>query len=168
MLLTGCDLSVVGIETNPYKDLSLSTKAVEYVEKGNDFSLNFLEKACESSENSFVISPLSLQFLLGMILDGAQGQTADEICNVLGYGAGETDSVNDYCKSMLTQLPKLDGKTTLKIANAILVDKRGELLDSYRTRSPIITKRMSRVSISPMAPLPSTKSTPGAAATPTG
>lgn len=133
MLFTGCDLSVIGIETNPYKDLSLSTKAVEYVEKGNDFSLNFLEKACESSENSFVISPLSLQFLLGMILDGAQGQTADEICNVLGYGAGETASVNDYCKSMLTQLPKLDGKTTLKIANAILVDKRGELLDSYRT-----------------------------------
>ena len=67
-----------------------------------------------------------------MILDGAQGQTADEICEVLGYGAGEIDQVNEYCKSMLKQLPALDNKTTIKIANAILVDKSGELLDTYK------------------------------------
>jgi len=132
MLLSGCDLSPLGIDTNPRKELSLNTKSIEYIEKGNDFSLNFLNKVCQSSDNSFIISPLSLQFLLGMILDGAQGQTADEICSVLGYGAGDVVSVNEYCKSMLTQLPKLDGKTTLKIANAIMVDKQGELLNSYK------------------------------------
>lgn len=132
MLITGCGLVDIGEKTNPRKDMELSTKAVEYVEKGNDFSLNFLKKTDESLPDSFVISPLSLQFLLGMILDGAQGQTADEICRVLGYGDGDIASVNDYCRSMLTQLPKLDEKTTLKIANAILVDKRGELLDGYR------------------------------------
>ena len=133
LLLTSCDLSSLGIDTNPRKDMVLSTKAAEYIESGNDFSLNFLEKTIESSEKSFVISPLSLQFLLGMILDGAQGRTADEICEVLGYGAGEVNSVNEYCRSMLTQLPKLDSKTTLQIANAILVDKQGELLNGYKT-----------------------------------
>ena len=133
MLLAGCDSSNIDVETNPRKDLNLSTKAVEYIEKGNDFSLDFLERTCARAEKSFVISPLSLQFLLGMILDGAQGQTADEICSVLGYGAGDVASVNEYCKSMLTQLPNLDDKTTLKIANAILVDRRGELLSSYKT-----------------------------------
>lgn len=132
MLFTSCDLSGIGIETNPRKDLSLSTKAATYIEKGNDFSLNFLDKTNSIAEGSYVISPLSLQFLLGMILDGAQGQTADEICEVLGYGKGDVASVNEYCKSMLTQLPKLDSKTTLKIANAIMVDKDGELLGSYK------------------------------------
>ena len=132
MALAGCDPSGIEIDTNPHKELQLSTKGSEYIQKGNDFSLNFLEKIDKDAEGSYVISPLSLQFLLGMILDGAQGQTADEICDVLGYGAGEIDQVNEYCKSMLRQLPALDSKTTIKIANAILVDKRGELRDSYK------------------------------------
>jgi Serine protease inhibitor len=132
LAFTGCDLSGIEIDTNPHKDLQLTTKGAEYIQKGNDFSLNFLEKIDKDAQGSYVISPLSLQFLLGMILDGAQGQTADEICEVLGYGAGEIDQVNEYCKSMLKQLPALDNKTTIKIANAILVDKSGELLDTYK------------------------------------
>lgn len=73
-----------------------------------------------------------MQFLLGMILDGARGTTADEICNVLGYGAGEVDAVNEYSLSMLQQLPKLDKKTKLSIANAIVVNKRYPLLADYK------------------------------------
>ena len=129
---TACDLSQLGIETNPYKELELSTKSTELVQKGNDFSLNFLEKIDGSAPGSYIISPLSLQFLLGMILDGANGRTADEICEVLGFGAGEVSAVNEYSRALLTQLPKLDSKTTLTIANCVMVDKNGELLDSYK------------------------------------
>ena len=132
MLLAGCDVSQIGSGDNLPKELKLTTKAAEYIQKGNDFSINFLEKTNQMEEGSYVISPLSLQFLLGMILDGAKGRTADEICETLGYGKGETDLINEYCKSLLTQLPKLDNKTTLKIANAILVDKSGDLLGSYK------------------------------------
>ena len=85
-----------------------------------------------TEKGSFIISPLSMQILLGMILDGAQGATADEIGGVLGYGAGEVDAVNEFCLSMLTQLPKLDRKTTLTMANAIFVDDGWPLLDSYQ------------------------------------
>ena len=68
-----------------------------------------------------------------MILDGAQGQTADEICSVLGYGAGEVDAVNEYCQAMLQQLPDMDKKTKLAIANAIVVNQKYQLLDSYKS-----------------------------------
>ncbi|MBO4476610.1 MAG: serpin family protein [Bacteroidales bacterium] len=132
MIVAGCNPAVIDGGDDNFKELRLSTKAAEYIQKGNDFSLSFMEKINEAEEGSYVISPLSLQYLLGMILNGAKGQTADEICEVLGYGAGETGSVNEYCKSMLTQLPKLDDKTTLKIANAIMVAKRGDLLASYK------------------------------------
>ena len=118
---------------NPYKPLDLSTKSAQFAQQGNTFAFNLLDRVNDATQKDFVISPLSLQFLLGMILDGAQGQTADEICQVLGYGAGEVDAVNEYSLSMLQQLPKLDKKTTLAIANAIVVNKNYVLLDSYKS-----------------------------------
>ena len=120
---------------NEYKALELSTKGAGYVEKGNGFALRLMENVIGAESingGSFIVSPLSMQFLLGMMLSGAQGQTADEICEVLGYGASETADVNEYCKSLLAQLPGLDAKTKLKIANAVLVNKNYSMLDSYK------------------------------------
>ena len=83
----------------------------------NAFSLRLLEKvgkhAIDKGEGNWFVSPLSLQIALGMLLNGAQGETADEICRMLGYGNGETAEVNQWCKLMLEQLPKLDKKTDL-------------------------------------------------------
>ena len=117
---------------NPYKPIDISTKSAEYVKQGNSFAINFLEKVDGAAKEDYIISPLSMQFLLGMILDGAKGQTAAEICNVLGYGAGETAEVNQYCLNMMQQLPDLDKQTTLKIANAIVVDDGYPLKDQYK------------------------------------
>ena len=118
---------------NPYKALELTTKSAEFARQGNTFSFEFIDRVNTAEEGDFIISPLSMQFLLGMILDGAQNETADEICKVLGYGAGEVDAVNKYCLSMLEQLPSLDKKTKLSIANAIFVNKWYDLKDSYKS-----------------------------------
>lgn len=128
-----CDKLGDDSKNNPYKALTLTTKSAEFVEKGNTFTFNFLDRINATTKTDYVISPLSMQFLLGMILDGARGATADEICTVLGYGQGEVAAVNEYCRSMLDQLPNLDKKTKLTIANAIFVDDGWPLLDSYKT-----------------------------------
>lgn len=118
---------------NTYKPLDLSTRSAEFVRLGEPFTFEFIDRIHAEEKGDFIISPLSMQILLGMILDGAQGTTADEICRVLGYGAGETDAVNEFCRSMLTQLPQLDQKTTLTMANALFVDDGWPLLDSYQS-----------------------------------
>ena len=120
-------------DNNPYKALDLTTKSAEFARQGNSFAFEFIDRINAAEEEDFIISPLSMQFLLGMILDGARNGTADEICSVLGYGAGEVDAVNEYCLSMLEQLPSLDKKTTLSIANAIFVNKQYSLKDSYKS-----------------------------------
>jgi len=116
---------------NPYKALELTTKSVEYARQGNTFAIDFIDRVNTAENGDFIISPLSMQFLLGLLLDGAQGQTAEEICKVLGYGAGETAAVNEYCLSMLEQLPSLDKQTKLSIANAIFVNNKYPIMDSY-------------------------------------
>ena len=125
----------IGIDApgnNPYKALDLTTKSADFAGKSNTFAFEFLDRINSAEEGDFFVSPLSMQFLLGMVLDGAKGQTADEICKVLGYGAGETAAVNEYCLSMLEQLPTLDNKTKLSIANALFVNKQYPLLDDYK------------------------------------
>ncbi len=131
-LLLSCGKPSDDGKDNPYKALDLTTKSAEFVKKGESFTFNYLDRISASTKKDFIISPLSMQFLLGMILDGAQGATADEICQVLGYGAGEVQAVNEYCLSMLKQLPALDKKTALTIADAIFVDDGWPLLDSYK------------------------------------
>ena len=120
-------------KNNPYKQVDLTTKSAEFVRQGNAFAFRFIDRVNNETPGDFIISPLSMQFLLGMILNGANGNTADEICKVLGYGAGETETVNAYCLSMLQQLPGLDKKTTLSIANAIVMNQNYLLLDSYQS-----------------------------------
>ena len=117
---------------NTLKPLNLSTRSAGFIQKGEPFSFEFIDRINAEEEGEYIISPLSMQILLGMILNGAQGKTADEICNVLGYGSGEIDAVNEFCQAMLRQLPELDKKTTLTMANAIFVDDGWPLLDSYK------------------------------------
>ena len=117
---------------NTLKPLNLSTRSAGFIQKGEPFSFEFIDRINAEEEGEYIISPLSMQILLGMVLDGARGATADEICNVLGYGSGEIDAVNEFCQAMLQQLPELDKKTTLTMANAIFVDDGWPLLDSYK------------------------------------
>lgn len=130
-VLLGTSCNKYSERDNPYKELEIPTKAVSFVEEGNAFSLDFIDRINAAAEKDYIISPLSIQFLLGMILNGAQGDTADEICSVLGYGVGEVDAVNEYVRSLLRQLPGMDRQTTLTIANAIFVDDGWPLLEGY-------------------------------------
>ena len=87
----------LGDEHNEYKPLELTTKGAEFVQKGESFTFEFIDRINAEAEKDYIVSPLSMQFLLGMILNGAQGETAEQIATVLGYGAGEIAQVNEYC-----------------------------------------------------------------------
>lgn len=117
---------------NPYKVLNLTSKSAEFARLGSNFAFDFIDRINAEEKGDFFVSPLSMQFLLGMILDGTRGKTADEICHVLGYGKGEVAAVNSYSLSMLEQLPSLDKTTKLSIANALFVNISHPVLDSYR------------------------------------
>ena len=121
---------------NPFTHISLTTKQTGYVQAGNAFAGRFIEKIDENAlankETDWIVSPLSLQIALGMLLNGAQGETATEICQTLGYGEGETAEVNAWCKLMLEQLPKLDKKTDLTLADAIFYNKTMTMKAPYK------------------------------------
>ena len=141
-LLSFASLSCEGLNPQPdidgpneYHPISLTTKQTDIVLAGRDFAYRFIDKidgnATQNKENEWIVSPLSLQIALGMLLNGAQGETADEICKMLGYKEGGTGEINEWCKLMLDQLPKLDKKTDLALADAIFYNDKCTLKGPY-------------------------------------
>ncbi len=105
---------------NPRKDISLTNDEKQLVESNNGFALNLFRKA--RGEDNCIISPLSITFALGMMNNGAAGQTQQEINDVLGFGDAGADAINQFCRKLLTEAPTLDNTTAAEIANTIFVN----------------------------------------------
>ena len=101
-----------------------------YVRAGNAMAFRFLKQVYEGK--NMVCSPLSLQYALAMTANGASGETLQEIIDFLGYGSEGIDALNAYSKILLEQLPAVDLDVTLKVTDALLVNKEYPLLPSFQ------------------------------------
>ena len=105
--------------------ITLTEEQQTFANDNNQFTLNFLKTVNETDQSgkSFVYSPLSITYVLGMVNDAATGQTEQELEQTLGFHQGGIKAVNEYCKKLIEGLPKVDNKVTLNIANAIFLNK---------------------------------------------
>ena len=110
--------------------LSLTDAQMAYQEAAGRFALGTMSKLYEGK--SFVISPLSLQMALSLTASGASGQTEKEILSALGFDVLGTDGLNAYSKALLEQLPALDLGVSLSLANALVLNKQYQLVDTYK------------------------------------
>ena len=74
--------------------------------------------AAQRDTNVFV-SPLSASFALGMTLNGAANQTADQMRTALQYGGATLPEINAGYKSLVALLTSLDPGVQMQIANSI-------------------------------------------------
>ena len=105
--------------------IRLTQEQQVFANDNNRFTLNFLKTVNDGDQSgqSFIYSPLSITYVLGMVNDAATGQTEQELEQTLGFHEGGIQAVNDYCKKLIDGLPKVDKDVTLDIANAIFVNK---------------------------------------------
>ena len=115
------------------KPIELTDAQRVFANDNNQFTLNFLKTVNETdrSGKSFIYSPLSITYVLGMVNDAATGQTEQELEQTLGFHQGGIKAVNDYCKNLIDNLPKVDEKVTLNIANAIFLNKNYTLKPQF-------------------------------------
>ena len=115
------------------KPIQLTEAQTVFVNDNNQFTLNFLKTVNETDQSgkSFIYSPLSITYVLGMVNDAATGQTEQELEQTLGFHEGGIQAVNDYCKNLIDNLPKVDEKVTLNIANAIFLNKEYTLKPQF-------------------------------------
>ena len=102
------------------KCIEMTDKEKELVESNNDFAFRLMREA--QTDQSQILSPLSITYALGMMNNGATGQTRKEINDVLGFGEAGAEGINQFCRKLLTEAPTLDEKTRIDIANTIFVN----------------------------------------------
>jgi len=86
----------------------------------NDFAFNLLKQTSSAdSESNIFVSPLSVSIAFGMAWNGANGDTRSGIENALKMNEFSIDDINEYYRTMQTELPKIDPSTQLSIANSM-------------------------------------------------
>lgn len=115
------------------RSVELTQEQKEFVNRNNEFALNLYKAICqgENADKSIIVSPFSATYLMGMLNDGAAGKTAEEITTALGFGGKQ--SVNEFCKAMIEQIPDVDPSVSLANANCVVVNERQniELKDQF-------------------------------------
>ena len=142
MMMTACssddDETIVNPENNERTPITLTRAEQELVTSNNDFAFNLFRLAgprkiwVEDPEKGIILSPISIIYALGMLNNGAAGETLQQINKVLGFN--NADEVNAFCKKMLTEAPHLDKLTKVQIANNIYVNK-------YYTLNPVFVEK---------------------------
>src|SRR5215471_7733770 len=95
------------------RPLSNAEKSVLGASNAFSFSLWNATNAAQRDSNVFV-SPLSASFALGMTMNGAAGQTFDEMRSALQFGNASLTSIDSGYKSLIALLTSLDKSTTMQ------------------------------------------------------
>lgn len=109
--------------------VSLTEAQKGYVDSGNNMAFKFLQGLYDN--DNVICSPLSLQYALSMVANGASGETLQEIIDFLGYGEEGIAALNQYSKILMEQLPAVDLEVAMKVVNGILVSEESPILQSY-------------------------------------
>lgn len=115
---------------NPRGEVVLTSEEAGIIEKQNASAFKMLGFFNANSESdNFMISPLSAQYALGMLANGASGTTLQEIKNVLDINS--VDEFNALSRRLLCELPGVDKKSVIHNANSMWFNKGFTPLSSF-------------------------------------
>ena len=115
------------------RKLQLSVAEQGLVQDCNDFSFNLLAQAASNEkQENIILSPLSASMLLGMLMNGADGETLAQMRQVTGFEDDATiEEINAYYKQLIDVLPALDTETTVRLANGIWVREDFPVIEDF-------------------------------------
>ena len=100
--------------------IELTRGEEDLVAQNNDFAFRLAQVGLEAGKSQ-MLSPISITYALGLLNNGAAGQTQQQINQVLGFQ--DVEAANVFCQKMLAKAPLLDDKTQVKIANTLFMNK---------------------------------------------
>ena len=109
------DNKVVSNENNPRITIPMSDKEQALVMSVNNLGFNMFRKL--DAKDNILLSPMGMTYALGLISNGAGGETKKQINKVLGCDDTKAANINDFCHKMLMEVPKLDRLTQMEISN---------------------------------------------------
>lgn len=98
----------------------LTVSEISVLEASNVFAFGLLaELAAAKADSNVFLSPLSATMALGMTMNGAAGNTLDEMRQTLGFGDLPQAEINAAYRGLLDLLVDLDPEVEVQLANSI-------------------------------------------------
>jgi len=107
------------------------------LQAANEFGLDLLRRLYAEREDdgaSVFISPLSASMSLGMLLNGAGGETFDAMGNALGLNGLMVAEANEAYKDLMELLLRLDPGVEFRLANTSWLEEGFRVRQDYRSR----------------------------------
>ena len=133
LLLTFCSSDFSPLNDQTQINIRPLTKSEQQLVKTTqNFGLNLFKTINETdtSDNIF-ISPVSVSMALGMTLNGAAGQTYNDMKSTLELNGLSEDEINAAYKSLIDLLLNLDDKVIMEIANSIWPKENYPVLSTF-------------------------------------
>ncbi|MFT3701158.1 MAG: serpin family protein [Agriterribacter sp.] len=108
------------------KNIELPSGAANVIHASGKFGFDlFNSVVAKKADENILVSPLSIFMAVSMVYNGADNATKDSIAKALQVQGISIDDVNAACKALIEQMPGLDNKVNLSIANAIWYKNSG-------------------------------------------
>uniref|UniRef100_A0A4W2BPZ9 Serpin B6 n=1 Tax=Bos indicus x Bos taurus TaxID=30522 RepID=A0A4W2BPZ9_BOBOX len=103
-------------------------------EANGTFALTLLKKLGEGNSKNVFISPLSISSALAMVLLGARGNTAAQMCQTLSLNksSGGGEDVHQGFQNLLSEVNRRDTQYLLRTANRLFGEKTYDFLSSFK------------------------------------
>jgi len=117
VFFTSCDKTAIQIDKDPPGALKLMA------EKNAAFGWSvFQQSAVELEKDNVLLSPLSIHIALSMALNGAEGETLEQMLEVLNSRSYTVGELNVDMKQLIRLLSEASGHPTLTIKNGFFYD----------------------------------------------
>lgn len=123
-----------GVATLPAEDvdptfLIYSDAQRDVVKKNNAFAFRLFDQM--KGMEGKVVSPMSIAYLMGMLANGAEGVTQQEILKAIGCEGVSLQQINELYQGMMQVLGKQDKQTKVEIANYIAINKNNKINSDF-------------------------------------
>src|SRR5690348_2401664 len=120
-------------EPDIQKNIDLPQNGVAVAGAGNQFAFDFLHRALQNdpAQNNKLISPLSIYLALSMAYNGANNATRDSMKHALRLDNINIEDLNNTCKALIEQIPGVDNKVNVSIANSIWYNQSKQPLQTF-------------------------------------
>ena len=114
------------------KPMTFASADEQLLYRTNEFTFNLTSLVCKNSDKkNIILSPLSASIMLGLVMNGADGETLQQMQRTLGFEGLTQAEINEWYKSLIELLPTLDAETIVKIANSLWVKNGFPVLPEY-------------------------------------
>jgi serpin B len=128
LVLAGCTPAVIGVtlvpDGRPLQTASQARPVGQLTTAIDDFGLELLKAtAADGGGGNTIVSPVSVHAALSMTVNGATGETAQQMRDVLHVASIEPTATNQQWAALLAGLGSRSSAQTLEIANALWARK---------------------------------------------